>query len=369
MIRDTFPIFRHGLLPAIQGFDVDTWKHGESNGSHPRCGARRGHETCDVSVEVSIQLEAARALDQHVIGIAMDCRKCFDLLPESICFSLLSHQGAQNYVIDTERRFYRQLRSMYQVAGTLSPYNTRRDGFVQGCSFSLQAVQGLLAVRTRYIESTNAIPPIITTSGFLDDNNMRCQATHASDAAHALETAWSRSQEFDEFSGIQTNFQKTVVFANTHVAERLARKMFCCGDTPLALKRSFLLVGGVITTMGKPATSYRNFGITKAIKKIKRSRYAPVSFQQKAHLIAAACLPMAVYGSELQLPTQDQFAQLRRAVSAAMFKGFTWCRSPVLAVSLILPGQRVDAKALRALFEVAWTFVVPRQCKTTGLVA
>ena len=79
--------------------------------------------------------------------------------------------------------------------------------------------------------------------------------------------------------------------------------------------------------------------------------------------------------------------QLRRAVSAAMFKGFTWCRSPVLAVSLILPGQRVDAKqaymyhvlslcrriftkrpALRALFEVAWTFVVPRQCKTIGLV-
>ena len=96
--------------------------------------------------------------------------------------------------------------------------------------------------------------------------------------------------------------------------------------------------------MGKPAISYRSKSITEAIKKIKRSRYAPVSFQQKAHLIAAACLPMAVYGSELQLPTQDQCAKLRRAVSAAMFKGFTWCRSPVPTVSLILPEHRVDAK-------------------------
>lgn len=223
---------------------------------------------------------------------------------------------------------------------------------------------------------------MITTSGFLDDNNMRCQATHASDAAHALETAWSRSTEFDEFSGMQTNFQKTVVFANTHVAEKLAKSMFCCGDT------SFLLVGGVITAMGKPVISHRNKRISNAIKRIKRSRYAPVFFQQKSHLIAAACLPMAVYGSELQLPTQDQCARLRRAVSAAMFKGFTWCRSPVPTVSLILPGHRVDAKqafiyhvlslcrriftkrpALRALFEVAWSYVIHRRCKTTGFVA
>lgn len=113
-----------------------------------------------------------------------------------------------------------------------------------------------------------------------------------------------------------------------------------------------------------------------------------MSFQQKTHLIAAACLPMAVYGSELQLPTQDQCAKLRRAVSAAMFKGFTWCRSPVPTVSLILPGHRVDAKqayiyhvlslcpriftkrpALRALFEITWAFVVQRQGKTSGLVA
>lgn len=225
-------------------------------------GARGGHGTCDVSVELSIQLQAARALDQHVIGIAMD----------RVCFSLLSHQGAPNFVIDTERRFYHQLRSMYKIAGAFSPSSTPSNGFVQGCSFSLQAVQGLLAVWTRYIESTNAIPPMITTSGFLDDNNMRCQAAHASDAAHALEKAWSRSQEFDEFAGMQTNFQKTVVFANTHDAEKLARPIFCCGDTPLALKRSFLLVGGAITAMGKPAISYRSKSITKAIKKIKRNR-------------------------------------------------------------------------------------------------
>ena len=45
----------------------EQWLPSSRNGS--------GHETCDVSVELSLQLEAARALDQHVIGIAMDRRK------------------------------------------------------------------------------------------------------------------------------------------------------------------------------------------------------------------------------------------------------------------------------------------------------
>ena len=353
-------------------------------------GGRSAHETGDVSIGLSLQLEAARALEQHVIGIAMDRRKCFDLLPRNICFGILSHQGAPDSVIDAERRFYCQLKSMYKIANTHSACSTRCNGFVQGCSFSLQAVQGLLAVWARFVESTTVVPPLITTSSFLDDSNMRCQATNANDAVLALVKAWARSKEFDKFTGMQTNFQKTVVFANTTDAEKKARKVFCQGNAPLALKRSFLLVGGVITTMGKPAVSYRNKRVSKTIKKIKRSRYAPVSFHQKAHMIAAACLPMAVYGCELQPLTQDQCARLRRAVSAAMsmFKGFTWCRLPVPTVSLILPGHRIDAKQayiyhvlslcrriftkrpdLRPLFETAWNFVVHRQAQSSGLVA
>ena len=96
------------------------------------------------------------------------------------------------------------------------------DGFIQGCSFSLQAALGLLATWTKYIEATPVPQGVsLSTGGFLDDNNMRCVASEVEEANVALTQAWQRSREFDTLSGIQVNLSKTLCFANTIKGKKL----------------------------------------------------------------------------------------------------------------------------------------------------
>lgn len=103
-------------------------------------GARQGHETADVSFELQLLLEHAAVTKHAVTGISLDRKKFFDMLPHSLCFSLLSALGAPNSVIRSEQGFYKQLVAVYKANKAFTKDVSRRsNGFIQGCSFSLQA--------------------------------------------------------------------------------------------------------------------------------------------------------------------------------------------------------------------------------------
>ena len=81
-------------------------------------GARPKHETSDVSYELALQLEAAKA--DNVVGISLDRRKFFDLLPHEVCHNLLEALGMPAQVLTAERRFYKQLSSRFKINNAIS---------------------------------------------------------------------------------------------------------------------------------------------------------------------------------------------------------------------------------------------------------
>ena len=128
--------------------------------------ARRGHESCDTAYELALLNEYAHAKHFHLGGVSLDRRKFFDLLPHDLIFSLLETMGLPNYFVAVERRFYKQLTCTFKVANALCMACTRSNGFLQGCSFSLQAAQALLSVWTRLMETRVEGYYSITAGGF-----------------------------------------------------------------------------------------------------------------------------------------------------------------------------------------------------------
>lgn len=110
-------------------------------------GARKNQETSDVSLELQLFLDHSRVTQKHVAG--------FDLPPYDVCLNVLAALVASPTVIAAERRFYQKFQCFYNANGAISPKITQRsNGFIQGCSFSLQAALGILSAWTKFIEST-----------------------------------------------------------------------------------------------------------------------------------------------------------------------------------------------------------------------
>ena len=88
----------------------------------------------------------------------------------------------------------------------------------------------------------------------------------------------------------------------------------------------------------------RNTRWSKAVGRVRRLRYGPLSFSDRTQVAATGGIPCQLYGSELQSATQNQVIASRRSVSAMVWRGKTWTRSPVATFTFILPGHRLDAK-------------------------
>ena len=115
-------------------------------------------------------------------------------------------------------------------------------------------------------------------------------------------------------------------------------------DPPLKFKNSFILVGGLIVVRGNPCVQHRDTRVDKGVCRVRRARYSPIAFQYRSQMLQLGCLPVATHGCELQNLTQQQCIGLRRAASATMFQGHTWCRAPGLSMTLVLPGHKIDVK-------------------------
>ena len=306
-------------------------------------GARRLHEPNDVAFELQLLLEHSKLKGDHVAGISLD-RNFFDLLPHQLCFNILTSLGAPQQVIRAETSFYQHFECLYKANGAFSSQtSTRINGFIQGCSFSLQASLALLSIWTKSIESCESSEATISTGCFLDDNNFRTISDSAESAANLLEEAWNRSLEFDKLAGMQLNNAKSVCFGNTQPVRKYVGNKFAVEPHGLKLVNSFLSVGGMITVHGQPVVDHRKKKIAKALVRLKRGRYSPLPFDQRVLMTQTAIMPIALYGSELVPLTINEMESLRRRVTSCLYKGHYWCCSPSANFTFVLPGHLLDA--------------------------
>jgi hypothetical protein len=222
---------------------------------------------------------------------------------------------------------------------SFSHENIRTNAFAQGDSYSLQVALATIAIWTYYIQNKSQQ---ISTGSFLDDSHFYCSDPSVDVVASRVAKAWIASQKYDEISGLETNIDKTFIFANSQQLEVAINNQIVNHYGPAALKcrQSFRLVGSVITTRGVPETKTRSSRIANTLHKLQRIRAAPVRFSHKIKL-AEAVFAGAVFGSEMQECSVVEHNSLRSSVVALLWGGSTWCRSFAITFMHIVPGFRL----------------------------
>ena len=122
----------------------------------------------------------------------------------------------------------------------------------------------------------------ILLGGFLDDNNLRSVAATAPTAVALLQIAWEHFQRYKTLAGIQIIFFKMVCFGvcfgNTLQIRKFMRNYFCIEPFNLKFVNSFLLVDDIITTYGRTDKIAPEKRVNKALIRLKRDRYIPLTF-------------------------------------------------------------------------------------------
>ena len=305
-------------------------------------GARNGHSTHNNSWPLALALEKAHAQCSTIIGISMDRRKFFDLLQYAVGHGIMQRLGVPEKILIAEKAFYQQLHYKYKIGKNFSTWSTRCNGFVQGCSWSVQVALGAITMWVRYLKLHCLPSPQLNLGTFVDDCHMYAEDDDPSAAVSAVVNAWKHSLNFDQLAGMQTNAAKSSYFSTTLEGEQTMKAVL--DEYPeyqrLASKNSFLLTGAVITSRGRPDLGYRKRRVQKCIQKLRKIRYAPVAFVHRVRMIQSASIPTVIFGTELQAITLQEHESIRRATVAALWKT-SWCRCAATTLTIVLPGHLI----------------------------
>ena len=125
-----------------------------------------------------------------------------------------------------------------KVGNAISDKQKRLRGYIQGCSWSLDAALAIMTVWSKVMkEEAN-----VTASSFADDNNFM-----ASGENHIQKTmkAWELPLEFDKIAGTELNDKKSNFYANNDKEEEKLRLALTPWPAVNVVKH-FKLVGGIM---------------------------------------------------------------------------------------------------------------------------
>ena len=272
----------------------------------------------------------------------MDRRKFFDSLEYDIGLCILSELGAPDTVLNASRTFYQQLQCRYKVNRAFSKPCSRSNGFCQGDSFSLQVALAVMFLWTKFVKYELTRDLILHTGSFVDDSYFYSQSESSEEVAALIVETWKKSLQFDLIAGLQTNTNKSFLFANSgQVCNDLQQELEKLpADERLQFRNSFKLVGSITTAKGKPDILCRNCRVFNTIAKLKRVQKAPLRFAYRVRM-TASIFNSAVFGTEQIELTVSHCDSLRSSVNHIFWHNKTWCRCSAITFTHIVPAHRV----------------------------
>ena len=121
-------------------------------------GGIKGRRMSDISTGLQIQIDNAKRVNEHFVGLKLDKSKCFDRLIPSVSSALFAALGIPSFVINFFLQLYTNLkRFMTYKTWIAENYTTCSNGLVQGCSFSLLAINAHMCIWEYLHESPSVL--------------------------------------------------------------------------------------------------------------------------------------------------------------------------------------------------------------------
>ena len=307
-------------------------------------GCRPKHGTEDLYWHLAAQLECAHLTGEHIFGVAIDFKKCFDTVPINIAMCLAARLGFNGVVLSVLREAYVKMKRHFRCNGSVGEPFTPTNGIMQGCPLSVILINIVISVWMREVDSKGA-----ETTSFVDD-------IYATAPSHQLQQmAVDRTVIFSHHTQMDISVSKSLTFSTcrTRPCEikviNVQTGELMCHNPPtfLPVKNSFDSTG--VMQHAQPGTNLSSLPVSNrisnrssnAVKNLGRVRSLPTPVNHRDHIAAMTAGSKCYYGASVTYLSPEKRAKLQKNFTAAVWTGPS--RRAVVAVMHILQhGHRLD---------------------------
>ena len=130
------------LWASIRLEEINPWVR---TWMHLKCAAVEGKGPEDVWGSIASKLEAAKERKCPLAGIAVDLKKCFDLVPRHLAIRVLTEMGADPRLTTALESFYSSMRRRIRIGSALGEFFSSTSSIIQGDPLAmLLLLNGLL---------------------------------------------------------------------------------------------------------------------------------------------------------------------------------------------------------------------------------
>ncbi len=243
-------------------------------------GGIKGRGLEEIPVNLRLCIDSSKDDSQPVVGIKLDKSKCFDRIVPTIAASLLLGFGCPKGVVSVFTGIYSTLtRFLCYKQWCSDRPTTCANGVVQGCSFSLLAINAYMSAWALLLRRI----PHIQFAAFVDDCYIWSRLTHVSNLTAALDV----TDKWDDLTGQKLNRKKCQAFA-TNTAARKALKQHL-PDVDHA--HVITVLGANLNVTNNKSTNWPKEKTIKILRDLKSIRAIPCSRDVTTHLIATKVIP------------------------------------------------------------------------------
>ena len=209
-------------------------------------------------------------------------------------FGLQRFAGCPEEIVGARQRWYQQVQPRFKLRGAYSDVCNRSNGGFQGCTFTVDDCNLLMAVWGNMQQHTCAC----MIRNFFDDSTTVC-----SEVQHVVDLL-RIDAVFDKESGQALSTTKSCVVTNNSAAETVLEQI-TLGNATLEVKQAGKLVGAVLSFASGTEHFVVDARVLHAIKYLERVQFFPASIDEKSFAIGMQAAAKINVGLEVSTPSDS----------------------------------------------------------------
>ncbi|KAJ9437063.1 hypothetical protein DIPPA_05013 [Diplonema papillatum] len=295
-------------------------------------GFRPGHRIEDVLMEIGLEMEDALLDGEPLYGVALDFRKCFDMVPREIVLRLAEDLGLHNRVLKPLRAIYRLLARRFKLPLGVGREFSVTNGILQGCPVSVILINALLSVVMKAVKKeAKGVSP----KSYADDATLLSRLSEA-----ALQKGVDVVDEFCTLTGMELNLQKTVAFSTRrrHQSTLKLRSV----DALLRFSKSVKCLGVLVSTAKNRTERSDSERVEKAAALAEGLRHAPFRYEKRVRIVQSNVLPAALSGCSFAPVSKVAMKRLTTSVMGLIWGGSNPKRAREMVLNFQEKGHLTD---------------------------
>lgn len=307
-------------------------------------GGIKGRCLSDIPTNLRLCINTSKQSKCPLVGIKLDKSKCFDRIVYPIAASLLLGFGCPKKVVSFFVGIYSTLsRFLCYKQWCSDRPTTCANGVVQGCSFSLLAINAYMSAWALFVKRI----PHIQFAAYIDDCYIWSHLEYISNLKAALDV----TDKWDNLTGQKLNKKKCQAFATTTAARKKLKHQFPEVDHAHVIS----VLGVNLNVTNNKKMAWPDDKTQKILKDIKSIRAITCSRDIASHLIATKIIPQLNYMPSLNSIPKKVLQTVQDEIASSFWKNRPPWRSRWLVLGCLAAPHRNEPFLARAYSTVLET--------------